>query len=62
MTFRQTRLKTSAEGIEGEVSPAQGEGGGGSLPHLRGAGRPVTRLTWQPLPGAQQAAVSTVAA
>ena len=42
MTFEQTRLKTSAEGIEGR-SPAQGEGVAGSASPAEVQGARVTR-------------------
>jgi len=54
VTFEQGKLKTTAEGIEGEVS-LRGEKGWQDLClTCEVQGNRVTRLTWQPLPGANK--------
>ncbi|MGS3141356.1 hypothetical protein [Aeromonas sanarellii] len=54
VTFEQTRLKTSAEGIEGEVSLRREKGWQDLCLTCEVQGTRVTRLTWQPLPGANK--------
>ena len=54
VTFEQTRLKTSAEGIEGEVSLRREKGWQDLCLTCEVQGARVTRLTWQPLPGANK--------
>ncbi|MFM5819430.1 hypothetical protein [Aeromonas sanarellii] len=54
VTFEQTRLKTSAEGIEGEVSLRREKGWQDLCLICEVQGARVTRLTWQPLPGANK--------
>lgn len=54
VTFEQTKLKTSAEGIEGEVSLRREKGWQDLCLTCEVQGARVTRLTWQPLPGANK--------
>ena len=54
VTFEQTRLKTSAEGIEGGVSLRREKGWQDLCLTCEVQGTRVTRLTWQPLPGANK--------
>lgn len=54
VTFEQTKLKTSAEGIEGEVSLRREKGWQDLCLTCEVQGTRVTRLTWQPLPGANK--------
>ena len=51
VTFEQGKLKTTAEGIEGEVSPRGEKGWQDLCLTCEVQGNRVTRLTWQPLPG-----------
>ena len=54
VTFEQAKLKTRAEGIEGEVSLRQEKGWQDLSLKCEVQGPQVTRLTWQPLPGANK--------
>ncbi|MFM5838803.1 hypothetical protein [Aeromonas rivipollensis] len=54
VTFEQARLKTSAEGMKGEVSLRQEKGWQDLCLTCEVQGTQVTRLTWQPLPGANK--------
>ena len=55
MTFEPAKLKRSAEGIKGRGFPAPGEAGWQDLClTCEVQGNQVTRLIWQPLPGANK--------
>ena len=54
VTFEQGKLKTTAEGIEGEVSLRREKGWQDLCLTCEVQGNRVTRLTWQPLPGANK--------
>ncbi len=54
VTFEQAKLKSRAEGIEGEVSLRQEKGWQDLSLKCEVQGPQVTRLTWQPLPGANK--------
>ena len=54
VTFEQPRLKTSPEGMKGEVSLRQEKGWQDLCLTCEVQGTQVTRLTWQPLPGANK--------
>ncbi|MBL0514453.1 hypothetical protein [Aeromonas media] len=54
VTFEQARLKTGAEGMKGEVSLRQEKGWQDLCLTCEVQGTQVTRLTWQPLPGANK--------
>lgn len=54
VTFDQDRLKTGAEGMKGEVSLRREAGWQDLSLRCEVQGTRVTRLTWQPLPGANK--------
>lgn len=54
VTFEPAKLKRSAEGIKGEVSLRQEKGWQDLCLTCEVQGARVTRLTWQPLPGANK--------
>ena len=54
VTFEPAKLKRSAEGIKGEVSLRQEKGWQDLCLTCEVQGNRVTRLTWQPLPGANK--------
>lgn len=54
MIFEPAKLKSSAEGIEGEVSLRRDKGWQDLSLKCEVQGPQVTRLTWQPLPGANK--------
>jgi len=54
VTFEPAKLKRSAEGIKGEVSLRQDKGWQDLCLTCEVQGNRVTRLTWQPLPGANK--------
>ncbi|MGU5716166.1 hypothetical protein [Aeromonas taiwanensis] len=54
VTFEQGKLKTTAEGIQGEVSLRREKGWQDLCLTCEVQGNRVTRLTWQPLPGANK--------
>ncbi|WP_324002590.1 hypothetical protein [Aeromonas dhakensis] len=54
VTFEPAKLKSHAEGIEGEVSLRRDKGWQDLSLKCEVQGTQVTRLTWQPLPGANK--------
>jgi hypothetical protein len=52
--FEQEKLKIGEQGIEGEVSLRQDKGWQELSLKCEVQGTQVTRLTWQPLPGANK--------
>jgi len=54
VTFEPARLKTSEQGMKGEVSLRQEKGWQDLCFTCEVQGTQVTRLTWQPLPGANK--------
>jgi hypothetical protein len=52
--FEQTKLKIAKQGVEGEVSLRQDKGWQDLCLKCEVQGTQVTRLTWQPLPGANK--------
>ena len=54
MIFEQDKLKIGEQGIEGEVSLRQDKGWQELSLKCEVQGTQVTRLTWQPLPGANK--------
>jgi hypothetical protein len=52
--FEQAKLKIAEQGVEGEVSLRQDKGWQDLCLKCEVQGTQVTRLTWQPLPGANK--------